>query len=389
MLINLNKESYLRNVLQRLEAKGFDISEESNLKEILSTLSEVDNENIEIKNKIINSLNFENRTGKELEEFFEFFGIYKFKNYNTVNKSAEIINSGNRTITIKGSSRFLVNDKTYMSVLDQTFEQNTRKEFHFIKYIIYKKIETDHIDIGGFKILISDIKIDGIEGSQEKLKYINNNIAIINFKEFSLEESDNDFINRAKAILQSYGDGNMKKIKNYILGIEGVADVVIEEKIDNLILKIIPENIKLIDDVIDKAQEAIIYFSSNHIQIEKPSITEIEVDGLTTQLVKWFGKDKNINIRKVLLDIKRVIKSYVKEVYFEDKKTISRDTIEFLINRYFSESNMQFSLDESNLNIFYKVYSSEDYNSPLIASEIKRRGNKEIVSDIAIIGEVK
>ncbi|WP_297407522.1 hypothetical protein, partial [uncultured Cetobacterium sp.] len=189
MLINLNKESYLRNVLQRLEAKGFDISEESNLKEILSTLSEVDNENIEIKNKIINSLNFENRTGKELEEFFEFFGIYKFKNYNTVNKSAEIINSGNRTITIKGSSRFLVNDKTYMSVLDQTFEQNTRKEFHFIKYIIYKKIETDHIDIGGFKILISDIKIDGIEGSQEKLKYINNNIAIINFKEFSLEES--------------------------------------------------------------------------------------------------------------------------------------------------------------------------------------------------------
>lgn len=389
MLVNLNKESYLSNVLQKLALKGFDVSEESNLREILSTLSEVDNENIEIKNKIINSLTFENRTGKDLEEFFKFFGIYKFKNYNTVNKSAEIINSGDRAITINSGSRFLIEEKTYISPVEQIFEQNSRKEFRFIKYEIYKKIETDHISIGGFEILSSDIKVDGIEGSQEKLNYINNNIAIVNFKEFSLEESDNDFINRAKTILQSYGDGNIKKIKNYILGIEGVADVVVEEKIDNIIVKIIPENIKTIDDVIDKAEEAVLYFSSNHIQIEKPSITEIEIDGLTTQLVKWFEKDKNINIRKILLDIKRVINSYVKEIYFEEKKTISRDSIEFFINRYFSESNTQFSLDESNLNIFYKVYSSEDYSSPLIASEIKRRGNKEIVSDIAIIGEVK
>ena len=120
--------------------------------------------------------------------------------------------------------------------------------------------------------------------------------------------------------------------------------------------------------------------------VQRPSITTINISGITKQLAEWFGSE--ITSIDHLNNIAVYLREYCKNVYTKDDKVISRDSIEFTINKYFVDNDIQFSLNEKELKINYFIYTDEDYKEPIITNELDSRQKKEIKTDIVILGDV-
>lgn len=385
MLTNYSEEKILKSVLEKISDLGYDVSEKSNIRAVIENIIKVDAENFYKKFEIFNSLDFENREGTELDSFLEFFGIKRFRNYNTSNKSFSIFNGGKYDVLIKQNSFIKYAGQDYICYTEQKLNNNNESTIYVQSVNNKVSDKYSYFILGDMQILLDGIEVVGINDFDNKLLYLNQNLSLLKFNEYDDSETDIEYTNRSKSILQSYGDGNLKKIKNYIKGINGVSDVIIEELYEEVDVIIVPDNVTKLDGVIEQATEAVKYFSTSQINLKKPSIMEVDINGLGLQLEEWFKNDNSLDVNMVFTDVKNNLDAYFKEMYFSNNKKISRDTIEFVINKYFIDNKIQFSIDEKKLSVSYAVYSSDDYNSPVVVSELKLRGVKEIVADICIM----
>lgn len=384
MITNFSEEKTLKNILEKLSDLGYDISEKSNIRAVIESLFKVDASNTEAKNKIFNSLNFENREGKDLDDFLNFFGIRRYANYNDKNKSISFSNSGSLNITIKENSYIKYKNEVYICYAEQNILKNSNTLIHVEKVNSYFSDKYSYYISGDISILLDGITVDGLGDFDNKLKYLVENLVFLNFNETIDSESDFEYINRSNSILQSYGDANLKKIKNYIKGIDYVSDVIIDENDEDVKLIIVPSNVNVLDQVIEQAKEAVDYFKTSRLDVVKPSIMEIEIKGLLDQLTEWFD-DSELDIAKIISELTINLNTYLKELYFSNNKRLSRDTLEFVMNKYFVDNKIQFSIDEKKIKILYYVFTSDDYNSPVVVSELSLRGVKEILADICIM----
>ena len=172
------------------------------------------------------------------------------------------------------------------------------------------------------------------------------------------------------------------------MGIENVTDVKIEKEFGRVKITIIPEELRFLNKIMEQAKESVDYFSSSPIVLDNPTITEISISGITEQLSEWF-ENTNVDIGEYITGVKQYLDEYAKDIYLTEKNIISRDTIEFAINKYFADNNIVFSLNEKELKINYAIYSDEDYVEPIIKNELSTRQTKEIKTDIVIIGDVQ
>lgn len=381
---SVDRDEELFNFLTELKEKDFDVSEDSNIVKILEiiTNSHVENRN-QIK-KILDSLSFENRSGNALDELYNFFGIPRIiRNFNEA--TFKIFNNGPFNILIKSNTIIQIQNKLYRITTDQNISSQETKEF--VAYPIEYFIElNNYVIINDFIITLKNVFIDHIS-EEDKHNYLKENILISDFKVMSDKESDIEYKSRANSLIQTFGYNNITKIKNYVMGIDNVANVKIDREFGRQVITIIPKEIKFLEDILLQANESVDYFCTSPVKIKRPTITVLNVSGVTEQLKKWFGENVNTNVDH-LSNIYYYLKEYCESLIFENEKEIGRDTIEFSINKYFVDNDIHFSLDEDKLIIEYSIYTDENYESPVIKNTLNRREKKEIKTDLVILGDV-
>lgn len=380
----LDPEQELENQLEILRDKGFDVSEDSNINRILTALIGTTTANKEYLNSIISKLTFDGRSGDLLDELYGFFGIPRIiKNVNS--SSISFFNGGNYTVFIGANTIFQYQGNCYRTTTSQYINPKETKTIYAYPtgHIIF---DSDYIDLNDYKIVANNIKVDSIPESN-KFNYLQNNALVSNFNLTLDKESDLEYKARAKGLIQHFGDGSISKIKSYIMGIENVTDVKIEKEFSRIKIIIIPEELRFLNKIMEQAKEAVDYFSSYPIIFEYPTITQLNISGISKQLSEWFN-EQNINIGEYISGIKKYLDEYAKDVYLTEKNIINRDSVEFAINKYFADNNIVFSLNEKQLKISYSIYSDEDYSEPIIKNELDTRQSKEVKTDIIIIGDV-
>ena len=380
----LDPEIELEKQLEILRDKGFDVSEDSNINRILTALIGTTTANKEYLNSIISKLTFDGRSGDLLDELYGFFGIPRIiKNVNS--SSFSFLNNGNYTVFIGANTIFQYQGNVYRTTVSQYINPKENKTIYAYPtgHIIF---DSDYIDLDEYRIVANNIKVDTIPESN-KANYLQNNSLLSNFKLTLDKESDLEYQARAKGLIQHFGDGSISKIKSYIMGIENVTDVKIEKEFGRVKIIVIPEELRYLNKIMEQAKESVDYFSSAPIIFDNPSITQISVSGISKQLSEWF-KDETFDIGQHISGVKKYLDEYAKDVYLTNKNIISRDSIEFAINKYFADNNIVFSLNEKQLKINYSIYSDEDYLEPIIKNDLDTRQTKEIKTDIVIIGDV-
>ena len=380
----LDQEQELEKQLSVLKARGFDVSEDSNIARLLSSVSETMTSNKEEVNQIISKLTFDGRSGELLDNLYGFFGIPRLiKNVNGA--CLKVLNNGNHNITLLPNTIFEYKGKNYRVTTTQYIDKKSVKNIYC--YPTTSKIIDTYVNIGEFKILLKNINVENIS-EVEKENYILKNTLISDIELTLDKETDLEYQSRANGLIQHFGDSSITKIKNYIMGIENVSDVKIEREHNRIKIIVVPEQLIYLEKILGQVKESVDYFSSSPIILEKPTITVLSVSGLTNQLLEWFDNDTEFSRGKVLDDISKYLTQYAKDITISGKNSISSDSIEFVINKYFIDNNIVFSLNEKQLKLKYSIYSDEDYVEPIITNELLPRQTKEIKTDLLIIGDV-
>lgn len=380
----LNSQEFLEELLEDLKLKGFDVSEDSNITSILSSIISTNTKNINDINEIINKLSFDGRSGVLLDELYEFFGIPRMiKNIKDV--SFSFLNNGTNSITLNPNTLIEHNNEVYRVTTKQYINPNELKDIYAIPTEDLT-ISDLYIDIKNCKLSIKNIDVENTTDNS-KSEYLERNFILSNVNINLDKETDLEYKSRVQGLIQHFGDSNITKIKNYIKGIDNVSDVKIEKNYASIKIITIPTEIKYLNQINEQIKEAADYFSSTRVVVENPSITEFKVSGLTEQLVEW-GVSINNNINKYLIGIKKYLDEYAKELFLNKSTVVNRDTIEFTINKYFSDNDIIFTVDEKRLNVNYSIYTEDNYIEPIIVNNIERRCSKDIKTDLVIFGEV-
>lgn len=382
---NDSNTTRLENVKHQLKLKGFDVSSNSNLGEILNIIFNGISDNSKDIEQIVNELSFDGRSGQLLDELYNFFGIPRIIK-NTKEVSLTFYNNNANKITIGSNTLISVNGETYRITTEQNINPYSSSIIYAVPSGVNLNLIDNYVQIGNTKINLINVSIDNVV-ENEKSDYLYNYVLISNTVTTLDKESDLEYSARAKGLIQHFSDNNITKIKSYIMGIENVSDVKIHKEFNRTRIVIIPSDIQYLNKIIEQAQESVDYFSSSMIIVDKPTITQFNISGITKQLSEWFS-NSNFDIEFHLKGIKQYINELLKDIYLNDSATLSSDQIEFTINKYFSDNDIVFSLNEDKLNINYSIYTDEDYSEPVITSSMNRRQTKEFKTDVIIAGEI-
>lgn len=381
---NDSNTTKLEEVKYQLRLKGFDTSSNSNISEILNTIfSGIVDTSKDIE-KIIEELSFDGRNGQLLDELYNFFGIPRIIK-NTKEVSIDILNNSDKKITINSNSIIMINNNSYRITTEQYIKPNETKQIYAVPTGI--KLFDDYVLIGNIKLQLKNIQIEDVN-EQDKLIYLNNYVLISGNVVTLDKESDLEYSARAKGLIQHFSDSNITKIKSYIMGIENVTEVKIYKELNRTRIVIVPDKIQYLNKIIEQSKEAVDFFSSGIVVFDKPTITQFSITGINKQLTEWFGITTNHNITVHLEGIKQYLNEFFKEIYLSNSNIISRDQIEFTINKYFSDNNILFSLNEDKIKVHYYIYTDDDYKEPIINKTLDRRQSKEFKTDIIIVGDI-
>ena len=383
---NDSNTTRLENVKHQLKLKGFDVSGNSNLGEILNLIFNGISDNSKDIEKIVNELTFDGRSGQLLDELYNFFGIPRIIK-NTKEVSLTFYNNNSKKIIIGSNTLVEINGETYRVTTEQNINPYSTNIIYAVPSGVNLNLIDDYVQIGNTKIRLNNITIDSVE-ENNKSDYLYKYILISNTVTTLDKESDLEYSARAKGLIQHFSDSNITKIKSYIIGIEDVSDVKIYKEFNRTRIVIIPSDIKYLNKIIEQAIESVDFFSSSMMVIDKPTITQFNISGITKQLSEWFDGSSSFDVNVHLEGIKQYLNELFKDLYLTDSVNISSDQIEFTINKYFSDNDIIFSLNEDKLNIKYSIYSDEDYFSPVITNSLERRQNKDFKTDIVIVGEI-
>lgn len=383
---NDNNTARLENVKHQLKLKGFDVSSNSNLGEILNIIFNGISDNSKDIEQIVNELSFDGRSGQLLDELYNFFGIPRIIK-NTKEVSLTFYNNNTNKITINSNTLIDINGETYRIVTKQNINPYSSNVIYAVPSGINLNLLYNYVQIGNTKIGLENISIENIE-ENNKSDYLYRYVLVSDTIVTLDKESDLEYSARAKGLIQHFSDNNVTKIKSYIIGIENVSDVKIYKEFNRTRIVIIPSEIQYLNKIIEQAQESIDFFSSSMVIIDKPTITQFNINGITKQLSAWFNISSSFDIQTHLEGIKQYLNELFKDNYLNDSTTISTDQIEFTINKYFSDNDIVFSLNEDKLIINYSIYTDEDYSEPVITSSMSRRQSKEFKTDVIIVGEI-
>lgn len=325
-------------------------------------------------NNFLSSLDYENKTGADLDRYMNMFNIYRISGNPQDIYQFEVSNNGDQQIKILKDSIIEFEKSYYKISKDLIINSNSKNIITGYRTYSSYSFETPIFSAGG------EIKFDKKSCFSEKetniSEYFPKYIKLISLELLSNDsESDLSFLERSKSMISSMGFSNNKKIENAILNNPEIKGIYSDNINGTTIMTIFPNNLSNIDDLISYSEEIVRYYQDSFVKIAKPNLIEIRIINLKNQLLHIPEYEKLLNI------ISNLISEYLSNSLIDNsiKKSDIFNIITDTLKTYNITNNLNFNI----IKVKNYFYWNVNYNSPILIEDIKDSlniGNNNIIS---------
>ena len=359
---NGNFNIFLEKISEKL---GFKIDNSSFDYDILKSLFDV---NVAFKKeyeKLLDGVIFENLKGKDLDNFLSFFNIIRKKNNNDELYTLVLkFNVNNNFFIIKEGCIINIDNKSYKNI--KTISINNEKEFLTVQKISKQDITKQIIGNNG-SIIFDENYVSVNTGN---IKDIASNLLFLGFNVNNIEqETDFEFLERAKNILQSYGYNNKEKIKFELLKDERIKNIKVKENNNITEIIIYPKELSKIDEIINSNKHLVDYYKNSIVELVKPNLYMFNIKNIKEQIYYVPYNEE------IIKELEEYMKNYFNSVFVENDNIIfSRtDFIFELKNFFYNKPQVQLNYDlvEIEYQFFYKNNYQDFIYSKILDNELK------------------
>lgn len=362
-MYNLKEQTYndfLKNLSQKL---GFDVDRNSFDYDILKALFEQNNDYKREVQNILSKVIFENMRGQDLDNFLSFFNIYRRQdndeNLYTLTLSFK---SNNNSFNIKEDCLMLINNNVYKNIKNVSVS-NEREEVTVQK--IYNQEIKNQIS-GNNGLIVLDSSYCSVENGN--LSDESSKLFVISLKQNVFnKESDFEFLERSKNILQELGYDNKTKIKEVLLRDSRIKNIKIKEEDNVTNIIIYPFKIDEIDEIINSNKHIVEYYKNSIVNLVKPNLYVLNIEFLKEQL-SYFPDFTNL-----IVDVESEIKNFLSNLYVgkDNKIRIKKFNLIKLIDNFLSSRYENVYYDLKPLEISVDFYFRNNYKDSIYSVDVE------------------
>lgn len=359
---NGNFNIFLEKISEKL---GFKIDNSSFDYDILKSLFEV---NVSFKKeyeKILDGVIFENLKGKDLDKFLSFFNIIRKKNNNDELYTLVLkFNTNNNSFIVKEGCVINIDNNSYKNIKNTSI--GNEKEFLIVQKISKQEIVKQIIGNNG-SIIFDENYVSVDSGN---IKDISSNLIFLGFNINNVEqETDFEFLERAKNILQSYGYNNKEKIKFEILKDERIKNIKIRENDNVTEIIIYPKELSKIDEIVNSNKHLVDYYKNSIVELVNPNLYMFNIKNIKEQIYYVAYNEE------IIKELEEYMKNYFNSVFVENDNIIfSRTDFIVELKKFFSDRpqiQLNYDLIEIEYQFFYKNNYQDFIYSKILDSELK------------------
>ena len=362
-MYNLKEQTYndfLKNLSQKL---GFDVDKNSFDYDILKALFEQNNDYKREVQNILSKVIFENMRGQDLDNFLSFFNIYR-KQDNDENLYTLTLSfkSNNNSFNIKEDCLMLINNNVYKNIKNVSVS-NEREEVTVQK--IYNQEIKNQIS-GNNGLIVLDSSYCSVENGN--LSDESSKLFVISLKQNVFnKESDFEFLERSKNILQELGYDNKTKIKEVLLRDSRIKNIKIKEEDNVTNIIIYPFKIDEIDEIINSNKHIVEYYKNSIVNLVKPNLYVLNIEFLKEQL-SYFPDFTNL-----IVDVESEIKNFLSNLYVgkDNKIRIKKFNLIKLIDNFLSSRYENVYYDLKPLEISVDFYFRNNYKDSIYSVDVE------------------
>lgn len=359
---NGNFNIFLEKISEKL---GFKIDNSSFDYDILKSLFEI---NVSFKKeyeKLLDGIIFENLKGKDLDNFLSFFNIIRKKNNNDELYTLVLkFNVNNNSFIIKEGCIINIDNKSYKNI--KTTSINNEKELLTVQKISKQDIIKQIIGNNG-SIIFDENYVSVNTGN---INDVSSNLLFLGFNINNVEqETDFEFLERAKNILQSYGYNNKEKIKFELLKDERIKNIKIKENDNVTEIIIYPKELSKIDEIINFNKHLVDYYKNSIVELVNPNLYIFNIKNIKEQIYYIAYNEE------IIKELEEYMKSYFNSVFVENNNIIF-SRIDFIVElkKFFSNKpqiQLNYDLIEIEYQFFYKNNYQDFIYSKILDDELK------------------
>jgi len=362
-MYNLKEQTYndfLKNLSQKL---GFDVDRNSFDYDILKALFEQNNDYKREVQNILSKVIFENMRGQDLDNFLSFFNIYR-KQDNDENLYTLTLSfkSNNNSFNIKEDCLMLINNNVYKNIKNVSVS-NEREEVTVQK--IYNQEIKNQIS-GNNGLIVLDSSYCSVENGNLSDK--SSKLFVISLKQNIFnKESDFEFLERSKNILQELGYDNKTKIKEVLLRDSRIKNIKIKEEDNVTNIIIYPFKIDEIDEIINSNKHIVEYYKNSIVNLVKPNLYVLNIEYLKEQL-SYFPDFTNL-----LVDVESEVKNFLSNLYVgkDNKIRIKKFNLIKLIDNFLSSRYENVYYDLKPLEVSVDFYFRNNYKDSIYSVDVE------------------
>lgn len=379
----MSQEVYDKIVSKLQDNLGINIDTNSYDYDILKSISDFLGNNEDYVNEFINSYTFENLESNNLDNFLNFFDVYR-----TVGNNEDLYSIKLKYISTNQNSLSILKNCTvklensYYKVLKDT---NINDEENILTVQkIFNNQEISEPVYSNKGTLVLDKKY--IKSSYEVIleSDLPKNLYIISISRNPAErESDFEFMEKSKKLLQSYGYSNLKKIELTLLEDSRIKSIHTVDSNNSTNIIIFPNKLDELDNIIEYNKNIVDFYKSSNIVLLKPNLFEVNISGLASQL-NLLGDLKTM-LEIIINDLKITLSLLYSET---DILVLKREDIISSLKRSINNLHLDGEINYSNVYINYNYYYRNNYNVPILNDVIN---DSETVkkSDILTLGSIE
>lgn len=359
---NENFNIFLEKISEKL---GFKIDNSSFDYDILKSLFDI---NVSFKKeyeKLLDKVIFENLKGKDLDNFLSFFNIIRKRNNNDELYTLILkFNVNNNSFIIKEGCTINIDNKSYKNI--KTTSINNEKELLTVQRISKQDIIKQIIGNNGLIILDENY----VSVNTGNINDVSSNLLFLGFNINNVEqETDFEFLERAKNILQSYGYNNKEKIKFELLKDERIKNIKIKENDNVTEIIIYPKELSKIDEIINFNKHLVDYYKNSIVELVNPNLYMFNIKNIKEQIYYIAYNEE------IIKELEEYMKSYFNSIFVENNNIIfSRTDFIVELKKFFSNKpqiQLNYDLVEIEYQFFYKNNYQDFIYSKILDDELK------------------
>lgn len=359
---NGNFNIFLEKISKKL---GFKIDNSSFDYDILKSLFDI---NVSFKKeyeKLLDKVIFENLKGKDLDNFLSFFNIIRKKNNNDELHTLVLkFNVNNNSFIIKEGCIINIDNKSYKNI--KTTSINNEKELLTVQRISKQDIIKQIIGNNGSIIFDKNY----VSVNTGNINDVSSNLLFLGFNVNNVEqETDFEFLERAKNILQSYGYNNKEKIKFELLKDERIKNIKIKENDNVTEIIIYPKELSKIDEIINFNKHLVDYYKNSIVELVNPNLYMFNIKNIKEQIYYIAYNEE------IIKELEEYMKSYFNSIFVENNNIIfSRTDFIIELKKFFSNKpqiQLNYDLVEIEYQFFYKNNYQDFIYSKILDDELK------------------